>query len=180
MQSCEGRGKGVSAVAASSIPGLVAFTNASTAGFLRRTPFRKALQQNPDVAASRAGALPFRNSFFIGNYNSQQRGTELAVSAFQLLGNTLSVGQRLSSVSVAIRDQTLRSYQWTWVTKQATSALVGWEHIQMIQTQFSEYMISHKVSSSELVTPGKTCDLMIFSWQNIFICLPQGRTSKKP
>ena len=111
MQSYEGGGKGVSAVAASSIPGLVAFTNASTAGFLRRTPFRKALQRNPDVAASRAGALPFRNSNFIGNYNNQQRGTEMAVSAFQLLGNTLSVDQSLSGVSVAIRDQTLRSYQ---------------------------------------------------------------------
>ena len=98
MQSCEGGGRRVSAVAASSILGLVAFTNASAAGFLRRTPFRKALERNPDVAASRAGALPFRNSNFIGNYNSQQRGTDMAVSAFQLLGNTLSVGQSLSTV----------------------------------------------------------------------------------
>ena len=56
------------------------------------------------MAASRAGALQFRNSNFIGNYNSQQRGTEMAQSAFQLLENTLSVGQSLSSVPVAIGD----------------------------------------------------------------------------
>ena len=37
MQSCKSRGKGVSAIAASSILGLVAFTNTSIAGFLRRT-----------------------------------------------------------------------------------------------------------------------------------------------
>ena len=37
LQSCESRGKGVSAVAASSIPGLIAFRNAGATGFLRRT-----------------------------------------------------------------------------------------------------------------------------------------------
>jgi hypothetical protein len=120
------------------------------AGYVHKRRFDRAVAENPisegsatksDVAASRAGALPFRKSNFIGNYNSQQRGTEMAVSAFQLLGNTLSVDQSLSSVSVAIRDQTLRSYQWTWVVKQATSALVGWEHIQMIQNQFPEHII---------------------------------------
>ena len=155
MQSCEGGGKGASVVAASSIPGLVVFKSASTAGFLRRTPFRKALQRNPDVAASRAGALPFLNSNFVGNYNSQQRGTEMAVSAFQLLGNTLSVGQGLSSVSVAIRDQTLRSYKWTWVVKQATSALVGWEHIQIHSNDPKSISRTHNFPSLELVTSEK-------------------------
>jgi hypothetical protein len=87
----------------------------------------------------------------------------MAVSAFQLLGNTLSVDQSLSSVSIAIRDQTFRSYQWTWVVKQATSALVGWEHIQMIENQFSEHIIFPNFPSLELVTPKKTCDLMTFS-----------------
>ena len=33
---------------------------------------------------------------------------------------------------------------------------------------------THNFPSLKLVTPGKTCDLMIFSWPNIFICLPQG------
>ena len=89
-------------------------------GYVHKRRFDRAVAENPisegsatksDVAASRAGALPFRKSIFIGNYNSQQRGTKMAVSAFQLLGNTLSLDLSLSSVWVAIRDQTLRSYQ---------------------------------------------------------------------
>ena len=99
----------------SSIPGLDAFINAGLIGLSRRTPFLKALQiatkSDMAAAASRAGALPFRKSIFIGNYNSQERGTKMAVSAFQLLGNTFSLDLSISSVWVAIRDQTLRSYQ---------------------------------------------------------------------
>ena len=46
--------------------------------------------------------------------------------------------------------------------EQAIFALVGWEQIQMIQNQFSEHIISRNFPSLELVTPGKTCDLIIF------------------
>ena len=76
------------------------------AGYVHKRRFDRAVAENPisegsatksDVAASRAGALPFRKSNFIGNYNSQQRGTKMAVSAFQLLGNTLSVAQRFKT-----------------------------------------------------------------------------------
>ena len=44
-----------------------------------------------DVVASRAGALPFCKPISIGNHNNQQQGTKMAVRAFQLLGNTLSL-----------------------------------------------------------------------------------------
>ena len=90
------------------------------AGYVHKRRSDRAVAENPisegsatksDVAVLRAGALPFRKSIFIGNYNSQQRGTEMAVSAFQLLGNTFSLDFSLSSVWVAIRDQTLRSHQ---------------------------------------------------------------------
>jgi hypothetical protein len=102
----------------------------------------------------------------------------MAVSAFQLLGNTLSVDQSLSGVSVAIRDQTLRSYQWTCVVKQATSALVGWEHIHMIQNQFSEHIVLRHFPLLELTTPEKTCNLMIFLSQAYLYACPKLRYAR--